>query len=42
MAISDAMPVGFVHVTSIERAREFYVERLGLNPIDESPFALVV
>jgi catechol 2,3-dioxygenase-like lactoylglutathione lyase family enzyme len=42
MAISDAMPVGFVHVTSIERAREFYVERLGLVPIEESPFALVV
>ncbi len=42
MDISDAMPVGFVHVTSIERARQFYVERLGLMPIDESPFALVV
>jgi len=36
------MPVGFVHVTSIERARRFYVERLGLILIDESPFALVV
>jgi catechol 2,3-dioxygenase-like lactoylglutathione lyase family enzyme len=42
MVISDATPVGFVHVTSIEHAREFYVERLGLSLIDESPFALVV
>jgi hypothetical protein len=34
MVTSDAMPVGFVQVTSIARAREFYVERLGLAAID--------
>jgi catechol 2,3-dioxygenase-like lactoylglutathione lyase family enzyme len=42
MVMADASPVGFVHVSSIERAREFYVERLGLVPVEESPFALVV
>jgi catechol 2,3-dioxygenase-like lactoylglutathione lyase family enzyme len=42
MAMADATPVGFVHVSSVERAREFYVERLGLVPLEESPFALVV
>lgn len=42
MVLSAAMPVGFVSVTSIERARTFYVERLGLVVVEESPFALVV
>jgi catechol 2,3-dioxygenase-like lactoylglutathione lyase family enzyme len=40
--LTDAVPVGFVHVTSVERAREFYVDRLGLAVVDQSPFALVV
>ena len=42
MNLTDAVPVGFVHVTSVDRAREFYVDRLGLAVVDESPFALVV
>jgi catechol 2,3-dioxygenase-like lactoylglutathione lyase family enzyme len=42
MVMAHATPVGFVHVSSVERAREFYVERLGLVIVEESPFALVV
>lgn len=34
--------MGFVHVTDLDAAREFYVERLGLELVEESPFALVV
>jgi catechol 2,3-dioxygenase-like lactoylglutathione lyase family enzyme len=42
MVLALSTPVGFVHVSSIERAREFYVERLGLVPVEVSPFALAV
>jgi catechol 2,3-dioxygenase-like lactoylglutathione lyase family enzyme len=33
--------IGFVGVTDLDRARQFYGETLGLTLRDESPFALV-
>jgi catechol 2,3-dioxygenase-like lactoylglutathione lyase family enzyme len=35
-------PIAFVHTIDVERARQFYVEDLGLEQLEESPFALVV
>jgi catechol 2,3-dioxygenase-like lactoylglutathione lyase family enzyme len=40
--LESASFVGFVPVTDLARAREFYVDRLGLAATDESPFALAV
>jgi len=34
--------VGFVPVRDLDAARAFYVDRLGLASLEESPFALVV
>jgi catechol 2,3-dioxygenase-like lactoylglutathione lyase family enzyme len=33
--------IGFVGVSDLDRARQFYGETLGLPIVDESPFALV-
>jgi catechol 2,3-dioxygenase-like lactoylglutathione lyase family enzyme len=33
--------IGFVAVSDVDRARQFYGETLGLPIIEESPFALV-
>jgi catechol 2,3-dioxygenase-like lactoylglutathione lyase family enzyme len=35
-------PIGFVHTTDVARAKAFYVDALGLEFVEESPFALVV
>lgn len=42
MVLRDAVPVAFVPVADLERARGFYVDVLGLPVLDESPFGLVV
>ena len=38
--LSDAMLVATIAVTDLDRAREFYADRLGLRLLDETPFAL--
>lgn len=38
--LSDAMVVPTIPVTDLDRARAFYVDVLGLTPIDESPFSV--
>lgn len=35
-------PIAFVHTTDVARARDFYVDVLGLEFVEDSPFALVV
>lgn len=40
--LAECSPIGFVHTSDIARARDFYVGRLGLEFVEESPFALVV
>lgn len=40
--VSSARIVGFVQVTDRAKAKQFYVEVLGLKYISEDPFALVV
>ncbi len=40
--LSDYQPVAFVHTTDVARARRFYVDVLGLERVEETPFALVV
>jgi|SRR5262249_29372393 len=40
--LASAKIVGFVQVTDRKKAREFYVDVLGLRYISEDPFALVV
>ena len=40
--LSGASFVGFVPVTDLARARAFYVDRLGLPLVEESPIAVVV
>ncbi len=40
--LGEFLPVGFVHTTDTTRAQQVYVEVLGLDFIEESPFALVV
>jgi catechol 2,3-dioxygenase-like lactoylglutathione lyase family enzyme len=40
--LPSATLVGFVQVTDRKKAREFYVDLLGLRFISEDPFALVV
>lgn len=40
--IAGADVIGFVHTADVARARHFYVEVLGLEFVEESPFALVV
>ncbi len=40
--LGDAPFIGFVPVTDLARARAFYVDRLGLRVVDESPLALVL
>jgi catechol 2,3-dioxygenase-like lactoylglutathione lyase family enzyme len=40
--LPSAKLVGFVQVTDRKKAREFYVDVLGLRFISEDPFALVV
>ena len=38
----DSDVIGFVHTTDVARARLFYVGVLGLELVEESPFALVL
>jgi catechol 2,3-dioxygenase-like lactoylglutathione lyase family enzyme len=40
--LGDFDPVGFVHTVDVERAHAFYVEMLGLELVEQAPFALVV
>ncbi len=40
--LNRAQLIGFVPVRSLDQARAFYVGTLGLRPVEESPFALVV
>src|SRR5580704_16937607 len=40
-ALDDARLIAFVPTTDLPRAREFYVEILGLRMAEESPFACV-
>lgn len=40
--LGENEPIGFLHTTDITVARRFYVDLLGLEFCDESPFALVV
>ncbi len=40
--LGEFLPVGFVHTSDTTRARQFYVDVLGLEFLEESPFALVV
>jgi catechol 2,3-dioxygenase-like lactoylglutathione lyase family enzyme len=40
--LENAPLIAFIPVTDLERARTFYVDTLGLEVTDESPFALVV
>jgi catechol 2,3-dioxygenase-like lactoylglutathione lyase family enzyme len=40
--LAELDPISFVATTDIDRAREFYIDMLGLEFIEESPFALVV
>ena len=38
--LSDSMVVPTIPVTDLDRARAYYVDVLGLQPIDESPFSI--
>jgi catechol 2,3-dioxygenase-like lactoylglutathione lyase family enzyme len=38
--LSNAMVVPTIPVTDLDRARTFYVDVLGLTPIDEGPFSI--
>jgi catechol 2,3-dioxygenase-like lactoylglutathione lyase family enzyme len=38
--LSSALVVPTIPVTDLDRARVFYVDVLGLTPIDESPFSI--
>jgi len=40
--LPSARIVGFIQVTDRKKAREFYVDVLGLQYVSEDPFALVV
>ena len=40
--LGDFPPIAFVHTTDTDRARDFYVGVLGLELVEESPFAVVV
>ena len=40
--LADFDPIGFVHTNDVARARRFYVEVLGLEFVEDSPFAVVV
>ena len=40
--LRDFDPIGFVHTTDTTRARSFYVDVLGLEFVEETPFALVL
>ena len=40
--LSDFDPICFVHTGDVERARQFYVDVLGLEVVEDSPFAIVL
>jgi catechol 2,3-dioxygenase-like lactoylglutathione lyase family enzyme len=40
--LRDFPPIGFIHTTDVGRARKFYVDVLGLELVEDSPFALVL
>ncbi len=42
MGLENAKLVGFVASTDLARSRQFYVGRLGLQLIDDSPYACVL
>jgi len=42
MMLNRSALIGFVGVSGLARARQFYGDTLGLDITDESPFALVV
>lgn len=42
MTLTDLTPTAFIHTTDATRATAFYVGVLGLEVVDESPFAVVV
>ncbi len=42
MALTDLTPTAFIHTTDATQATAFYVGVLGLELVDESPFAVVV
>lgn len=42
MVLRDATPVAFVPTADLERSRAFYVDVLGLEPLEDTPFGAVV
>lgn len=40
--LSEFDPICFVHTEDVARARRFYVDVLGLEFVEESPFAMVL
>jgi catechol 2,3-dioxygenase-like lactoylglutathione lyase family enzyme len=40
--LHDVDPICFVHTTDVVRARAFYVDILGLEFVEDTPFALVL
>jgi catechol 2,3-dioxygenase-like lactoylglutathione lyase family enzyme len=42
LMLSEFEPVAFIHTSDLASAQRFYVERLGLELIEESPIATVV
>lgn len=40
--LNSTRPIGFVSVTDLSQAREFYAGTLGFDVEDENPFALVL
>jgi len=40
MLLADAMLVTTVAVSDLDRAKQFFQDRLGLSPVDETPFAV--
>jgi len=42
LMLAEYEPISFVHTTDLARARQFYVGVLGLDFVEDSPFALVL
>ena len=40
--LAEFDPICFVHTTDLARARRFYVDTLGLELLEDSPYALVL
>lgn len=40
MPLAELEPIAFVHTVDVERAAAFYTDVLGLELVEESPFAV--